>query len=130
MHFLAFGIGVGAGIQAWRNWPADGPTSTSMGFVVTVAAVLLAYFGGRRRRPAAVAVASAHAEAVSTSQVNLAVVVPGAGHSRIGATAPEPGAVSWMGHERAQVTANDLDGLDLEELGVVADRDPADPLTS
>lgn len=122
MKFLAFGLGVGAAIQAWRNFPADGPVSADMAIMVAIAGILLAYFGGKSRRPSAVAIAqaAAHAEATASANnsVNVAIVMPGqgAGQSQ-GVVVPDFETVSWSAGEKHQVTADDLDGLDFEDAG-------------
>lgn len=133
MKFLAFGLGIGAGIQAWRNFPADGPVAPDMAIVISIAGILLAYFGGKSRRPSAVAVAQAHAHAEATASaqnvVNLAITVPGQGAGNsAGVVVPDFEAVSWMGGERHQVTADDLDGLDLADAGFEpVDQDASSP---
>ncbi len=121
---LIFGLGVGAGIQAWRHWPADGPTTTSGVYFLFLVGMLTAYFSGRwhgRGRPAFVqAVASARATAMAEAHqnVNVAVVVPGQGPAQraavMGARVPE--GVSWLGSERLEISENDFDGMDVSEF--------------
>lgn len=121
---IAFGICAGASIQAWRNWPADGPTSVRSGVLVLLVGIVAAYLAGRwhgRRLPAyafASASATATASAVAQQSVNVAVVVPGngAGASHAGSWAAHPATLPWMGTERAAISADDLDGFDLADL--------------
>lgn len=121
---IAFGLGVGAGIQAWRNFPPDGPVTASSLALVFAVGILCAFFGGlwsSRGRGGAHAMASASAEAVASAvnsnTVQLAVVMPGAGARASGVSLPSDQA-PWMvgASERPQITLDDLDGLDPAEL--------------
>lgn len=123
---LAFGIAAGAGFQAWRNYPADGPTDTDMLWVVLVAGLLAAYLAGRwhgRARGGATAVAVASAEASATAgaaahnQVQVINVLP-----RHLEQEPSSGirvptdAAPWMDSGRPVLELDQLDGLELTEL--------------
>lgn len=122
---LAFGLGVGAAIQAWRNWPATAlVTADSLAFVFCLGLVA-AYLGGRwssRGSGGATAVAVASAEAASTSvasnNVNVAFVMPGhgAGSASSGVTVPTDSAPWIASSTRPQLTSNDLEGFDPDEL--------------
>lgn len=123
-HFLGFGLAVGAGIQAWRNIPPDGPVSSDMAFWVLVVAVVLAYLGGRSRRGAyasATATASATAEATAAAHAQQAVqvfITNGEGGARpVGYSIPT-GEAPWLATsaERPALTLDQLDGMDLAEF--------------
>lgn len=127
---LAFGLGVGAGIQAFRQWPADGPVSMTAAVGVFIVGLLCAYFGGRRGRQStsstAVAVASASAES-SGNVLNVQLFQPGgdaASPHRVSSVldmrVPEPDRVSWLSTPRHAAIEPEilLDGHDLEELGL------------
>lgn len=143
--FMAFGIAAGAGFQAWRNYPADGPTDTDMLWVVLVAGMLAAYLGGRwhgHARGGATAVAVATAEATATAgaaahnQVQVINVVPRVGvehyddeglvwqkdtkgrpiyDRRTGIGVPSDNA-PWMDGGRPALELDQLDGVELTEL--------------
>lgn len=117
---LAFGLGAGSAVQAWRNWPATGdntPWSVVAVFIVGIAAAYLAGRWHGRGGASAVAVASAEATAVASNQtaVNVFTVLPGAGARPVDFDVPSE-SVSWMGAPRPAITAADLDGADLSEL--------------
>lgn len=123
---LIFGLAAGAGLQAWRHWPADGPLTANGVYLLFLVGLLTAYLSGRwhgRGRPAFVqAVAEARATAISGAQsnVNVAVVVPGSGAgSQVGmvggARVPDQ-SVSWLGSSRVELTENDFDGMDVQEF--------------
>lgn len=123
MKLLAFGLCAGAGFQAWRNIPPDGPGSTDAAFLVLFVATLAAFAAGYRLgRPyrvsaTATAVASADASAASQSTVNLAVVMPGAGAGSAPMRVAVPtSALPWMGEDRPQLSADDFDGAEVAEL--------------
>ncbi|MGY2704855.1 hypothetical protein [Nocardioides sp. HB32] len=127
MKLIAFGLCVGAGVQAWRNFPADGPVTIGPAVLVMCLAVLAAYLVGRGVRgvgssATAVAVASASAESTSvagaSSTVNLAVVIPGQGAASapMGVQIPSESA-PWLGGSKPVPELADLDGYDLSELG-------------
>jgi len=122
--FLALGLGVGVGVQSWRNFPADGPLSPDSAAFVCIVGLVLAYLAGRwRGRGGAYASASASAVAVAESvasasnTVNLAVVV-GEGARPSGVSQPSESAPWFVqgAPERRQVTADELDGMDVAEL--------------
>lgn len=126
LKVIAFALAAGAGFEAWRNYPADGPASARSLWLLFCVGVVAAYLGGRwhgRRHVSASAWASAHAEAsaesTATAQqaqtVNVALVVPGGGARPSGVRSPGD-EVSWLGAPRAAVSVDDLDGLDLAEL--------------
>lgn len=125
---IAFGLAVGAGVEAWRALPADGPVSADSAAVVLVLGVLLAYLGGRwggRGRGGAVAVATARAEAsaVASQQVNVAVVVPGAGagaQTAGGGVLLPSGSLPWLDETRASA-GELLDGADVRDIAEVLD---------
>lgn len=122
---LAFGVATGAAIQAWRNFPPDGPATQQTVASVVILGVLCAYLAGRwhgRGRSSASATATATATAVASSvaqahqTVNVAVVMPGGGARPMGVTSPG-GAMPWLDDApRREVTADDLDGLDMAEF--------------
>src|SRR5690349_16630038 len=81
---LMFGLGVGAGIQAWRNWPPQANVSADTLAVVFCGGLVVAYFAGRfasrgRASAVATATATATADSVASSNVNVAFFVPGHG---------------------------------------------------
>lgn len=125
-YALAFGIGAGIALQAWRNFPADGPVSPNMAAVVAVVLGVAGYLAGRLRRGRG-GTATATATAVSSSEstatagvvnhVNVQLLQVG------GAVAAAPAALSvpsgdlpWVVGERPQLTADQLDGIELEAL--------------
>lgn len=118
-----FGVCAGAGLQAWRNYPPEGPGSAEGLWVVLLGAVLLAYLAGRgvraRRGPVAVAqaaaFASAKADSASSSTVNVAFVMPGAGARPVGVAVPDD-SMPWFEGQRAQLSVDQLDGQELSEL--------------
>lgn len=124
LKFLALGLGVGAGVQAWRNFPPDGPVTPDALAFVFGAGLLVAFLGGlwfSRGRGAyasasATAVATAEAVASNTNTVNLAVVVPGRG-AGAGVSLPAD-RLPWMvdAVPVAEISADDLDGFDFAEL--------------
>lgn len=123
LAFIAFGLAIGAGFQAWRNYPADGPVSGDMAFWVMVAAVVCAYLGGRSRRGAyatATATATATAEATAAAHAQQAVQVfigSGEGPRPVGYSVPSADA-PWLAtsKERPALSLDQLDGMDLAEL--------------
>ena len=123
--FLALGLGVGAGVQAWRQFPPDGPVTPHAVALVFCVGLLSAFLGGlwfsRGKRGAyasasASAVSIAEAVASNTNTVNLAVVVPGRG-AAAGVALPAD-RLPWMVDAApvAEISADDLDGLDFSEL--------------
>lgn len=127
LKFFAFGAGTGAGIQAWRNFPADGPVTAAPLAVVFALGIVGAFLGGlwlhRGRGHSASAFASAHASAEASSvssanqSIQLAVILPGSGAGATAAGRIPSEAAPWLtGADRLQVTADDLDGIDLSEL--------------
>lgn len=121
---LALGLGIGAAIQAFRQWPADGPVSLTPAAGVFIVGLLCAYFGGRRGGGAsAVAVASASAEA-SGNVLNVQLFSPSAAAQRepsvFDVRVPEPESVSWLSSRTQASIEPDmlLDGADLEDLGL------------
>lgn len=127
---LAFGLGIGAAIQAFRNVPPDGPLQADALAVLFIVGLAAAYGGGKHRRGAgsvAVAHAEAHADAtsVATNTVQVAVVVPGggagadsAGRIRIPSDKELP---EWFGSGelRPVVSSDQLEGMDASELSEV-----------
>lgn len=119
---LAFGLGVGAGVQAWRNWPSTSLVTADAMAVVFVVGLLSAYFAGRfrgRGNVSATATATAVAEAVATNTVNLAVVVPGGGAGAAASPFSVPSdAAPWIASTTTtpQLTGDQLEGMDLDEL--------------
>lgn len=126
MRAVAFGLAVGAGIQAWRQWPADGPVTATAVFVVFVVGLVCAFLGGlwggrgRAASATAVAVASADATAVASggaATVNLYVASPAAEPVRpVGVQVPSE-SVAWLEGPRPSIEADDLDGFDLLDAG-------------
>jgi hypothetical protein len=121
---LALGLGVGAGVQAFRQWPPDGPLSTNAVTVLFIAGLLAAYFGGRRRSGStavAVATATASSAAEASNVVNVQLFSPGAVPERsiLDVRVPEPGTVAWLDAPTAAALEPDvvLDGMSLEDLG-------------
>lgn len=124
LNGIAFGLAVGAGIQAWRAWPA-GQTVTADGmFLVFVIGLLCAYLGGRWHGTGRGAFAMATATATATAQANnvntvqLAVLVPGASGARPEGMGVPSESAPWMvgATERHQLDVDDIDGMDLAEL--------------
>ncbi|MCW2787151.1 MAG: hypothetical protein JWP74_3668 [Marmoricola sp.] len=117
---IAFGLGCGAGVEAWKNFPPDGPVTTRPLALVFIVGLLCAYLGGRWHgrghvSASATAVAVANASATAQQAVNLVVMTGGGAAPGRGVQVPSE-AVSWFEGERVQVTEADLDGMDLSEL--------------
>lgn len=123
---IAFGLAIGAGVQATRNLPPDGPVTANGAALVLVVAVVCAYVGGRwrgRGRGGAVAVASAEATAVASAanHVNFAVFTTGqgAGASRAvdgGVVLYPSESAPWLGEPRQVVDESILEGADLRDF--------------
>jgi hypothetical protein len=127
MKVLAFGLGLGAGIQAFRAWPPDAPVGMESAVVCFIVGLIAAYVAGRARRPAGgIAVATAEATATASNTVQLAVVVPGQGAGQVGAhggiSVPTESA-PWLGAVHSAPSLDQLDGADMrdvmEQLGEV-----------
>jgi len=108
---LAFGFGA---IFAWAIWnqaslPNGSNVLVASGFVL---AVVLAYYGGRAKRPMAVATATANANAEATANAQQAVVVNVALGARDQARAQfgSLDGVSW------QQPASALEMLDVDQV--------------
>lgn len=125
LKFLSLGLGVGAAIQAFRNFPPDGPLTPDMAYLLFGIGLLSAYYGGkwrgRGRYNLATATASAAARsdaaATASNQVNVAVIVPGQGAGSRGVTVPSESA-QWFDGQRAQITSDELDGMTASDLGI------------
>lgn len=122
---IAFGLACGAGIQAWRAWPPDGPVTADGAAVVLVLGVLCAYLGGRWHgrgtgKATAVAVASAEATATAVQSVNLIIGDTAARAAGIRVPTEE---VSWFDGQRVIASADDFDGFDLTELRELEEHD-------
>jgi hypothetical protein len=123
LKVIGFGLAAGAGVQAFRSFPAQSPATVDGVAVAFVVAVVCAYLGGRwhgRGRGGAVAVAHAEAHATAAAQggnVNL-VVVTGEGARPVGVRVPDETTAPWLAgvQDRRQLEADDLDGMDLSEL--------------
>lgn len=116
---LAFGAAFGAAVQAWRAWPPDGPVTAVPAVVLFVLAVCCAYLAGlwrSRGRATATATATAVASSVSdahaSNTVNVAVLVP----RSAGADAQALDSAPWFAGQRPAITADDLDGISLEDV--------------
>lgn len=130
LRLIALGLAFGAGFQAWRNFPADGPLTADSAALVFGVGVLCAFFGGyfltRRGGGAsatavATAVATSDATAQATNSINLVVMTgQGAGASP-GVSVPDPVSVSWYCDRPALPTIDDLDGFDMSDFGVVVE---------
>lgn len=122
LRAVAFGLAVGASVQAWRQWPPDGPVTADAAMVVFLFGLLAAYlgglWGGRGRggaRATATATASAEATAAAFGNaVNVAVFT--ADPARPTAFRVPDESVSWIEGQRRQLEADELDGLDLFDL--------------
>lgn len=122
---IGFGIAFGAGFQALRNYPPSGPMTQDSLWVILTVAVVLAYLGGRwhgrgnvSAHATATATATATSDAVASNHVQVAVIVPGqgAGQHRAGTLIPTDAAPWFTGQDRPEITANDLDGMDLSDF--------------
>lgn len=119
---IAFGLAIGAGIQALRAWPTSEPATPSAMALVLIVGVLCAFFGGKwaGRGKGAVAVASAHAEAtaVAANQVNLLLNV--GGPEGAGGRHVRLDEAPWFRGVEARPDLDELaaamDGIDLAEL--------------
>lgn len=125
---VAFGIACGAGFQAWRNYPADGPATAASLWWLLVAATVCAYLGGRwhgRGRGGATAVAVASAEATAAAQavnrVQVFNVMPGGGAAPSGVRMPTESAPWLTGDPAPVLDVDQIDGMDLHELVETAD---------
>lgn len=123
MRGIAVALALGAGIQAFRQWPPSGPVSAWPAVVVMTVGIVLAYLAGKRGRQgaaSATAVAMASAEA-SGNVLNVQVFSPNAAvaadpdPTRL--RVPDVQTVEWLDH--AQPAALEpLDVLDLEDVGL------------
>lgn len=123
---LTFGFGVGAAVQAWRNWPATALVTADSLALVFCAGLVAAYFAGRRTSrgtssasATATAVAASDATATASNQVNVAFFVPGAGAgSQTGGVSVPSDAAPWIASSTTtpQLTADHLEGMDLAEV--------------
>lgn len=119
---LAFGLGVGAGIQAWRAFPPSLPVTADAAAVVFIVGLVCAYIGGRSRRGSgatATATATAIAESTATATQSINLVFP-AGHgagSVTGVRLPSE-AAPWMvgAEDHRQLDVSELEGMDLTEF--------------
>ena len=80
LNYAALGLAAGAAVQAWRNYPADGPVQADLALWLFVAGIVVAYCAGRaRRKPltaaVAVAQADAHADAVASATQSVQVLL-------------------------------------------------------
>jgi hypothetical protein len=120
---LVFGLGAGAGFQAWRNYPPEGPGTPAGLWCVLVAGMVLAFLAGKsRRRGSAVATASAHAEASAAATAQQAVQVfigseGGHGPRPVGYAMPMSSA-PWLAtsSERPALDLDQLDGMELSDV--------------
>lgn len=124
LQALAFGLGVGAAIQAWRNFPPDTTVNADTLAWLFVIGLAVAWLSGRwSSHGKASAWASAHAEASATSastsavHVQLLNVVPGQGARPDSLRVPSE-TVAWLDGDRPAITQDDLEGCDLSELGI------------
>lgn len=124
MQALAFGLGCGAAIQAWRAFPESAPVTGDAVAVVFCAGLVVAFLGGlwhgrgnRGAHATATASASAVAASSAVNTVQVAVVVPGQGAASQGVGVPTSSAPWLLGVEdRREITADDVEGMDLSEL--------------
>jgi hypothetical protein len=130
LRAIAFGLAVGAAIQAFRQWPADGPVTVDAAVAVFLVGLLAAYFGGRARRGSAatatataVSISEANANAQAHQSVQVAVVLPGAGASPHGIAVPGEGehAPLWWSTPRGHLEVDQLDGMDAADLSSAFD---------
>lgn len=133
---IAFGLSVGAGVQAWRNWPPDGPVTPNAGIVVLLAAVVAAYLAGRwagRGHGGASAVASARAEASAAAVAAPVQVVnvvlerdfrdTAARYETAGGVSVPSDSAPWLVGARTAVDESLLEGADLRDLGLGLDEE-------
>lgn len=127
VNAIAFGIAAGAGFQAWRHWPSDGPVTTDGVYLLLLVGLVCSYLGGlwqgrgkRGAHASASAFAAARSEAVAKSEatqtVNVAVVMPGMGAGASSAGVSSLDSLPWLGRERLEVVADDVEGMDMSEL--------------
>lgn len=126
LKLILVGIVAGITVQAFRNFPPDGPVTPSSAVLVALLGMLAAYGVGRgRRRWGSVAVASASASAESTALAaaradqRMAVIInTGPGAHPVGVQLPNEDTAPWLvgASDRREVTADDVDGMDLAEL--------------
>lgn len=118
LNALAFGLGFGAAVQAWRSWPPQAPVTADSLALVFCLGLVAAWLGGRSRRgAAAVAVATADATAVATNTVQVAFFAPGSREDMTtgsGLRVPSE-AAPWMG-TRSDDPGALLASLDQEEV--------------
>lgn len=118
LGLLALGLGIGAGVQAWRGWPPTSPATPESLWLVFAVGLVAAYYAGRRRR-GGTAVATAVASASASNSVQVAVIVPGQGAStsHLGASVPTASA-PWLESTSTvpELTADSLEGMDLSDV--------------
>jgi hypothetical protein len=119
---IAFGLAVGAGVQAWRAFPPSSPVTGDSVALVFVVGVVCAFLGGLwhgRGRHNVSAHAHAEAHAIAANQVNLAVVVPGAGAgASVSPYAVPTDAAPWIASSSTvpALDGDQLEGFDLSEI--------------
>jgi hypothetical protein len=120
---LSFGLGVGAAVQAWRAWPAQSLVTADSLALVFCVGLVASYFAGKLAGRGRSVSATATATAVSTAQANqsvqVAFIVPGQGPGAVpGGVQVPTEAAQWFDSTstRPQLTADDLDGMDLGDL--------------
>lgn len=128
LRTILFGLCAGSALQAWRQFPPDGPLTADSALWLALSAVVIALgvgWGlGRGHRGGATAVASAHSEATAAAlgnQVHVNVFSRDLEGARpVGLTVPD--SPSWRGE--APVLSSDQvaellsEGADLAELGL------------
>jgi hypothetical protein len=140
---ILFGFAAGAAIQAWRQFPPDGPLQPDSAVVIFLAGLVLAYCVGRFRgrgasasaSATAIASASADATSVASNQTHVQVAFftggQGAGQQPALSAGAVPGVVvpdevAWRGPARPALSADELDGADLSDLGLEVANDSPD----
>lgn len=138
LKLIVVGLVAGIALQAFRNFPPDGPVTPNAAVLIALLGMLAAYGVGRgRRRFGSVAVASASASSESTAlaaaradqrlAVQLIVNNGETGARPVGVQLPDEKTAPWLmgATDRPQLSADQVDGMDLAELMEERDREQA-----
>lgn len=134
LKLIVVGIAAGLALQAFRNFPPDGPVTPNAAVLMALVGMLAAYGVGRGRKrwgPVAVASASASSESSALAAaradqrlaVQLIVNNGETGARPVGIQLPDAATAPWLvgASDRPQITADDLDGMD--DRDIIEDRE-------
>ena len=127
IRLLAFGLAVGMGVQAWAQFPENGPVSVYPAMLIAFLGMVASYVGGRYRGhvdpvsswASARAEARASASASARQQQAQAVTINLAGvdRPREHLTGVPDESVAWFGSPRQLLTTDQVEGFDYSDFG-------------